>query len=134
MNADPLKEKQFHKGLDQLAEEGVVQIFSKIHQPNSHVLGVVGQLQLEVLQSRLDDEYNASCKYEPIDMTIAHWITADNQKILKEFVDANVRRILVDIRGNYVFVSDSEWSLNRVKQNNPEIKFYSTSEMVEKRA
>ena len=67
-------------------------------------------------------------------MTIAHWITADNQKILKEFVDANVRRILVDIRGNYVFVSDSEWSLNRVKQNNPEIKFYSTSEMVEKRA
>ena len=134
MNADPLKEKQFHKGLNQLAEEGVVQIFSKIHQPNARVLGVVGQLQLEVLQSRLEDEYNASCKYEPIDMTIAHWITSDNKKTLQDFVDANTRYILVDIRGNNVIVSDSEWSLNRIKQNNPGIKFYSTSEMMEKRA
>lgn len=134
MNADPLKEKQYHKGLDQLAEEGVVQIFSKLHQPNARVLGVVGQLQLEVFQSRLENEYNASCKYEPIDMNIAHWITSDNEKKLREFVDANTRKILVDIRENYVFVSDSEWSLNRVQQNNPDIKFYTTSEMVEKRA
>lgn len=134
MNADPLKEKQYHKGLDQLAEEGVVQIFSKIHQPNARVLGVVGQLQLEVFQSRLENEYNALCKYEPIDMNIAHWITSDNEKKLKEFVDNNTKKILVDIRDNYVFVSDSEWSLNRVQQNNPEIKFYTTSEMVERRA
>lgn len=134
MNADPEKEKQYHKGLDQLAEEGVVQIFSKIHQPNARVLGVVGQLQLEVLQSRLENEYNASCKYEPIDVSLAHWVTCDDKKKLQEFVDANVRRVLVDIRGNYVFVSDSEWAMNRVKQNNPDIKFFSTSEMVEKRA
>lgn len=134
MNADPLKEKQFHKGLNQLAEEGVVQIFSKIHQPNARVLGVVGQLQIEVLKSRLETEYNASCKYEPIDMTIAHWITSEDKKALKDFVDANTRKILVDIRGNYVFVSDSEWSLNRVKDQNPAIRFYATSEMVEKRA
>jgi peptide chain release factor 3 len=134
MNADPEKEKQYHKGLDQLAEEGVVQIFSKIHQPNARVLGVVGQLQLEVLQSRLENEYNASCKYEPIDVSIAHWITSDDKKKLEEFVDANVRRILVDIRGNFVFVSDSEWSLERVKSNNPAIRFFQTSEMLEKRA
>ncbi len=134
MNADPLKEKQFHKGLNQLAEEGVVQIFSKIHQPNARVLGVVGQLQVEVLKSRLEYEYNASCKYENIDVSIAHWITSDDEKILKNFVDANSRKILVDIRGNYVFVSDSEWSLNRVKDLNPAIRFYSTSEMVDKRA
>lgn len=134
MNADPLKEKQFHKGLNQLAEEGVVQIFSKIHQPNVRVLGVVGQLQLEVLQSRLENEYAASCKYDPIDVSIAFWINSDNQKVLQAFVDTNFRRILVDIHGNYVFVSDSEWSINRVKQNNPEIRFYSTSEMVDKRA
>lgn len=134
MNADPLKEKQYHKGLDQLAEEGVVQIFSKIHQPNARVLGVVGQLQLEVLKSRLEDEYNADCKYEPIDLTIAHWITSDDTKALRAFVDANTRHILVDIRGSFVFVSESEWSLNRVKQNNPQIRFFSTSEMVDKRA
>ncbi|MCD1655910.1 peptide chain release factor 3 [Treponema zuelzerae] len=134
MNADPLKEKQYHKGLDQLAEEGVVQIFSKIHQPNARVLGVVGQLQLEVLQNRLETEYNASCKYEPIDVSIAHWVTSDDEKALKNFVEANIRRILVDIRGNYVLVSDSEWAFNRIHQNNPELRFYTTSEMVEKRA
>ena len=133
-NADPLKEKQFHKGLNQLAEEGVIQIFSKIHQPNTRVLGVVGQLQIEVLKSRLENEYNASCAYEPIDMTIARWITCDNKRKLKAFVDANVRKILVDIRGNNVFITDSEWLLNRVEQNNPEIRFYTTSEMTEKRA
>lgn len=134
MNADPLREKQYHKGLDQLAEEGVVQIFSKPHQPNQRVLGVVGQLQLEVLQSRLENEYNAACKYEPIDVSIAHWITADDPKILKDFVDANSRRILVDIRGNFVYVAESEWSLNRVQEKNPSIRFYTTSEMVERRA
>jgi peptide chain release factor 3 len=111
-----------------------VQIFSKLHQPNIRVLGVVGQLQIEVLQSRLEYEYGAKCTYEPIDLTIAHWITADNKKILRDFVDANTRRILVDIRDSFVYVSDSEWSLNRVKQANPEIRFYSTSEMMEKRA
>jgi peptide chain release factor 3 len=134
INADPLKEKQYHKGLDQLAEEGVVQIFSKIHQPNARVIGVVGQLQLEVLQSRLEYEYNAACKYEPIEMTIANWITSDDKRKLDEFVDENSRRVLVDIRGNYVFVSDSEWGFNRVKQANPDIRFYATSEMVDKRA
>jgi peptide chain release factor 3 len=134
INADPLKEKQYHKGLDQLAEEGVVQIFSKIHQPNARVIGVVGQLQLEVLQSRLEYEYNAACKYEPIEMTIANWITSDDRRKLDEFVDENSRRVLVDIRGNYVLVSDSEWGFNRVKQANPDIRFYATSEMVDKRA
>ncbi len=134
MNADPLKEKQYHKGLDQLAEEGVVQIFSKIHQPNARVLGVVGQLQIEVLKSRLENEYGASCKYEPIDVSIAHWVTSEDAKALKEFVDANVRRVLVDVRGNYVFVSDSDWAFNRVRDNNPKLKFYATSEMVDKRA
>jgi len=134
VNADPQKEKQYHKGLNQLAEEGVVQIFSKLHQPNARVIGVVGQLQLEVLQSRLENEYGAACRYEPIDLSIAHWITADDKKALRDFVDANSRRVLVDIRGNFVFVSDSEWSLDRTRQNNPAIRFYSTSEMIDRRA
>ena len=130
----PQREKQYHKGLDQLAEEGVVQIFSKLHQPNQRVLGVVGQLQLEVLQSRLENEYNAACRYEPIEVSIAHWITSDDPKALEEFVDANSKRILVDIRENYVYVADSEWSLQRIREKNPSIRFYTTSEMVESRA
>ncbi|ULQ58711.1 peptide chain release factor 3 [Brucepastera parasyntrophica] len=133
MNADPLKEKQFHKGLNQLAEEGVVQIFSKLHQPNVRILGVVGQLQLEVLQSRLQNEYAADCKYEPVDVTIARWITAADKHILQNFIDANSRRILTDIRGTHIYVTDSEWSLNRVQEKNPGIQFFVTSEMTEPR-
>lgn len=134
LNADPLKEKQFHKGLNQLAEEGVVQIFSRLYQPNVRVLGVVGQLQLEVLQARLEGEYNASCKYEPTSMSIAYWVTSKNPKKLKDFVDANSKRILVDVHENHVYVSDNEWTANRTMQMNPDIQFFATSEMVEHRA
>ncbi|MBU0935794.1 MAG: peptide chain release factor 3 [Spirochaetes bacterium] len=134
VNADPLKEKQFHKGLNQLAEEGVVQIFSKPHQPNVRVLGVVGQLQLEVLQYRLEHEYGASCSYRPLDYNMAHWITSSDKKALEEFLDNNMKRILVDIRHNWVFMSDSEWSFERTRSNNPALQFYSTSEMQTSRA
>ena len=82
MNADPLKEKQYHKGLDQLAEEGVVQIFSKIHQPNARVLGVVGQLQLEVLQNRSkrNTTRRASTSLSTFQSRTA---TSDDEKALK---------------------------------------------------
>jgi peptide chain release factor 3 len=134
VNGDPLKEKQYHKGLNQLAEEGVVQIFSKPHNPNMRVLGVVGQLQLEVLQYRMENEYGATCNYRPVDFEIAHWITSDDKKALEQFVDDNERRILIDIRGNYIFMSDSQWTFERSKANNLAIRFYTTSEMVESRA
>ena len=80
VNADPEKEKQYHKGLDQLAEEGVVQIFSKPKRSNLRVIGVVGQLQLEVLQYRMEHEYGAMCSYRGIDSTIAHWIDSSDWK------------------------------------------------------
>jgi peptide chain release factor 3 len=134
VNGDPLKEKQFHKGLNQLAEEGVVQIFSKPHRANVRVLGVVGQLQLEVLQYRLEHEYGASCRYEAVEFTHAHWITSDDKKALENFIDENSRKILIDIRGTHIFMSESIWVMERVKKANPAIRFYTTSEMVEHRA
>ena len=134
LNTNPLKEKQYTNGLNQLAEEGVAQIFSRPHRPNARVLGVVGQLQLEVLQYRLVHEYGASCAYEPMDYTIAHWIASDDDKVLDAFVQENLRRMLVDIRGNYVYLSDSPWVFEHVRKGNPKIRFYTTSEMVEHRA
>ena len=128
-NADPLKEKQFHKGLNQLAEEGVIQIFSKPDSVNTRVIGVVGNLQLDVLRSRLENEYNASCLYDSIDFTIARWISSENQKALKQFIEERHRNILLDVRGGYIFMIDSEWALNRAKQLNPEIEFHLTSEI-----
>ena len=134
VNADPERDKQYRKGLDQLAEEGVVQIFSKPNHQNTRVLGVVGQLQLEVLQYRMEHEYKALCSYRPIEMTIAHWISSDDEKALKAFVDEHARYILIDIRNTHVFMSESPWSYERIKANNPAIRFYPTSEMVESRA
>jgi peptide chain release factor 3 len=134
VNTDPLKEKQYHKGLDQLAEEGIVQIFSKPHQPNLRVIGVVGQLQLEVLQYRMEYEYGSKCDYRPINLTIAHWITSDNPKTLHEFIAAHTRRILVDIRGTHIIMSETAWQFEQMKAENLGIRFYSTSEMVESRA
>ncbi len=127
-NIDPLKEKQFHKGLNQLAEEGVVQILSKMTNPNTRVLGVVGQLQIEVLQSRLEYEYGASCAYDPVDYSIARWITSSNPKALKAFIDEHHRRILIDIRGGHILMFESEWQMDRIIQKNPEITFHTTSE------
>lgn len=133
-NGDPLKEKQFHKGLNQLAEEGVVQIFQKPHRANVRVLGVVGQLQLEVLQYRLEHEYGATCRYEAVDFTNAYWITTDDKKVLEAFVDANSQKILIDHRGTFILMTESPWMLDRIKQNNPKLKFFTTSDMVESRA
>jgi peptide chain release factor 3 len=82
----------------------------------------------------MEHEYNAKCSYRPIDLSIAHWITSDDQKALRDFVEEHSRRILVDIRDTYVFMSESPWQFERIKANNPAIRFYSTSEMVEDRS
>lgn len=134
INTNPLKEKQYSKGLSQLAEEGVVQIFSRPGRPNARVLGVVGQLQMEVLQYRLEHEYGASCSYESLEFTNAHWIAADNPADIETIVDENARKVLVDSRGAYVFMTEGQWALEHFRKRYPRIRFYTTSEMVESRA
>jgi peptide chain release factor 3 len=133
-NADPMKDKQFHKGLDQLAEEGVVQVFTKPHNQNVRVLGVVGQLQIEVLQYRLEHEYGAKCRYEPVEYTLCNWITSEDERALDAFLDRYNHKILIDVRGTHIFMAENPWLLARMKTDNPKIRFYPTSEMVESRA
>lgn len=127
-NADPLREKQYNKGLSQLAEEGVVQVLTKMTNVNTRVIGVVGQLQLEVFQSRLEYEYGASCAYDPIDYSIARWVSSGDPKALKAFVDEHHKRILIDIRGAHILMFESEWAMERIMQKNPGIVFHATSE------
>jgi peptide subunit release factor RF-3 len=81
----------------------------------------------------MEHEYNAACTYRPIDSTIAHWIASDDPKALAAFIDDNARKILVDIRGTQIFMSDSDWTFERMKAKNPRIRFYATSDMVEDR-
>lgn len=127
-NTDPLREKQYAKGLSQLAEEGVVQVLTKLTNVNTRVIGVVGQLQLEVFQSRLEHEYGASCAYDPIDYSIARWVSSEDPKALKAFIDEHQKRILVDIRGAHILMFESEWNMERIIGKNPAIVFHTTSE------
>lgn len=129
-NADPEREKQYGKGMSQLAEEGVIQIFTKQDNPNARVVGVVGQLQLEVLKSRLENEYNADCVYDHLDYGIARWVTAEDPRKLQAFLDEHRRAILLDARGDPLVLVESEWMLGRMKHHHPDVVFHTTSERV----
>lgn len=125
-NTNPLKTKQLNKGLDQLMDEGVAQLFTKIEN-NRKIVGTVGALQFEIIQYRLLHEYGASCDYEPVNLYKACWIKCDDPKELEEFKKRRRRDLATDIDGNLVFLAESQWSLKMVEENHPKIEFHLTS-------
>lgn len=126
-NADPMKSKQLAKGIDQLMDEGVAQLFTS--QLNGRkIIGTVGQLQFEVIQYRLEHEYGAKCRYEPISMYKACWIECDDPKILDEFKKRKYQKMAYDKRGRDVFMADSPFILQMAQDEFKEIKFHFTSE------
>lgn len=127
INKDPLKSKQFEKGLEQLAEEGVVQIFKK-YRGNQRLIGVVGILQLDVVKVRLDTEYKATCIFEPTDFQTACWIKCDDKSEMERFIAENENRLAVDIKGNYVYLASSRWVLDRTVEDYKTLKHYFTSD------
>jgi len=127
VNKDPLKDKQFKKGLDQLAEEGVVQIFTKIS-TKQKLIGVVGALQLDVIQHRLVNEYKATCIFEPVDFQTACWINAEKKAVLDKFVGDNQNKIAEDVRGQLIYLAPSRWMLDRTVEEYPGLKYYFTSD------
>lgn len=126
VNKDPMKTKQLDKGIRQLTDEGVAQMFTQ-HGGNRKIIGCVGELQFEVIQYRLLQEYGASCEFKPLQFYKACWITGDKQKI-DDFVRFKQANIMEDKDGNLVYLAQSEWFLNTEKQNNPDIEFHFTSE------
>jgi peptide chain release factor 3 len=126
-NADPLKQKQFAKGLEQLMDEGVAQMFIR-QSDNRRIIGTVGQLQFEVIQHRLESEYGAKCRYEPVNLHKACWISSEDPKALQEFLERRRRDIAKDSEGNLVFLAETAWTLQTVRENFPNIAFHFTSE------
>ena len=126
-NADPMKSKQLAKGLIQLMDEGVAQLFTK-EINGRKIIGTVGALQFEVIQYRLKHEYGASCEYEPVNLHKACWISSENGEVLKEFIKRRKRDISKDKDGNYVFMAESAWALKMAQDNHPEMEFHFTSE------
>ncbi len=129
-NADPSKFKQFAKGLEQLMDEGVAQMFIK-EESQRKIIGVVGALQFDVIQYRLEHEYGASCSYEPLQLHKALWVHSNDQKKIEEFKQRRKKDIARDIDGQLVFLADSAWTLKLVQENFPELGFHTSSEFEE---
>ncbi len=126
VNKDPMKTKQLEKGIRQLTDEGVAQLFTQ-HGGNRKIIGCVGELQFEVIQYRLLQEYGASVAFMPLSFYKACWITGNKKKI-EDFARFKQANIMEDKDGNLVYLAQSEWFLNTERQNNPDIEFHFTSE------
>ncbi len=126
-NDDPMKSKQLNKGIDQLMDEGVAQMF--VNQFNGRkIIGTVGQLQFEVIQYRLENEYNAKCRWEPIHLYKACWIESDDPEELENFKKRKYQYMAKDKDGRDVFLADSGYVLSMAQQDFKHIKFHFTSE------
>ena len=118
-NTDPMKSKQLEKGIQQLMDEGVAQLF--IHQFNGRkVIGTVGQLQFEVIQYRLLHEYGAQCRWEPMSMYKACWIESDDAAALEAFKRRKHQFMAVDREGRDVFLADSQFVLTMAQNDFPQ--------------
>ncbi|MBD3637268.1 MAG: peptide chain release factor 3 [Crocinitomicaceae bacterium] len=126
-NKEPMKSKQLDKGIQQLTDEGVAQLF--VQQPgNRKIVGTVGQLQFEVIKYRLEHEYGAKCDFVPRRYHKACWMTTDNQDQLDQFIKAKSTYIAKDKDDNYVFLAETPFLLQMAQQDYPDITFHFTSD------
>ena len=123
---DPTKTKQLRKALDDLSEEGVIQVFYP-EIGSQWIVGVVGQLQLEVLISRLEAEYKVAAGLEPSPFDTARWISGDDAAI-KDLVAYNGANMAKDRDGNLVFMARSAWDIGYQQERHPKVKFSATRE------
>ena len=124
-----MKAKQLNKGIDQLMDEGVAQLFT-LSINNRKIIGTVGALQFEVIQYRLEHEYGAKCSYENLNVFKACWVDTSDEKN-EEFLDfkrVKQKFLAQDKQGQMVFLADSSFSLQMTQQKYPSITFHMTSE------
>ena len=126
---DPLKSKQLKKGLDQLSEEGAVQIFRPLNSSDQYV-GVVGVLQIDVVKYRLKAEYGVNVVMVALPYNAARWVGAQEDKNLKKFVEENKHIICLDSKQNPTILLDHEWRLQFYRERNPGVEFYQTCELI----
>ncbi len=120
---DPMKRKQLKKGLDELSDEGAVQVFyHPVSLEKDPVLGAVGVLQFEVIQYRLRTEYGADVSYVRQPYQLARWVEGDGFNPRK-FDDPGRTACLLDVEGRPLILFQSEWMLNRIVETNPKLKF-----------
>jgi peptide chain release factor 3 len=127
INKDPLRSKQLDKGVYQLMDEGVAQLF--IQQPgNRKIIGTVGELQFDVIKFRLEHEYGAQCIFQNLNYFKAYWVTSNDPKELADFVHKKSSYLAMDKEGAPVFLAESEWALRMFKDTYPGLIFHTNSE------
>ena len=125
-NADPMKSKQLAKGIDQLMDEGVAQLFTRSFNGRK-IIGTVGALQFEVIEYRLKHEYGATSRFESGDFHKACWLTGDEDE-LTDFKKKKYRAVATDKHGRDVYLAESAYSLQMAQQNYPKLQFHFKSE------
>ena len=126
-NDDPMKFKQLARGIDQLMDEGVAQLFVSVANGRK-IIGTVGALQFDVIQYRLQHEYGASCRYEQLPMYKACWIETDHASVLKDFRLRKYQQLATDKEGREVYMAESPYALEMAQEKFPEINFHFSSE------
>jgi peptide chain release factor 3 len=125
--ADPLRSKQLRTGLAQLGEEGAIQVFKPVA-GGMLLLGAVGQLQFEVVAHRLKHEYGCEARLAPARYNSARWVTADDPKELKRFIDANAHRIAHDAVEAPTFLAAHDAEIKVAHEHWPNIRFHALRE------
>ncbi len=130
---DPMKAKKLKEALQQMAEEGVVQVFRPLDGAPA-LVGVVGPLQLDVLRARLSAEYGLDIDYEQPEFQLARWVSSDDAKALSEFVEANYSSVAEDLDGDRVFMARNQFILDYTRERAPAIVFTDIKDVKEKAA
>jgi len=127
INLDPSKSKQLEKGIRQLTDEGLAQLF--LQQPgNRKIIGTVGELQFDVIKFRLEHEYGATCDFRLLPFVKALWFNFDDPKELSEFLKRKAGFIAYDKENAPVFFADSDWMIKVIQETFPSVRFHLTSE------
>lgn len=122
-----MRAKQLRRALEDLAEEGVTQVFRPILR-GQWIVGVVGQLQIEVLSARIATEYKIAVEFEPVPYETTRWVTADDPALVKRFIIRHRGSMAEDRDGGLVFLARNTWELNRTVEEWPGLRFMKTRE------
>ena len=125
---NPLKMKQLQKGLQQLGEEGAVQVF-RPHNGGDLILGAVGVLQFEVVTARLANEYGVDAVFESVSIWSARWVSCFDRKKLAEFEKAYILNLATDAGGNLTYLAPNRVNLSLTEERWPNIRFHETREL-----
>jgi peptide chain release factor 3 len=119
---DPFKSKQLNKGILQLTDEGLAQVFIQ-NNGSRKVVGTVGDLQFDVLEYRLLNEYGAQCKFRPLNFYKACWVVYDKEEDISELMRIRSHNLFLDKHNKLVFLAESQYSIASAQEKNPKAKF-----------